>query len=66
MILFCPWSFVIGQSPPSRGARVKNRSSFMSASLTIWLVSLAAGLYQDNPGSADVIVPGAKLEKVWG
>jgi gluconolactonase len=38
----------------------------MSASLTIWLVSLAAGLYQDNPGSADVIVPGAKLEKVWG
>jgi len=38
----------------------------MFTSISIWLVSFAAGLYQENPGSADVIVPGAKLEKVWG
>ncbi len=38
----------------------------MFTSISIWVVSLAAGLYQEAPGSADVIVPGAKLDKVWG
>jgi gluconolactonase len=38
----------------------------MSASISIWLVSLAAGLYQANPGSEQVIAPGATLEKLWG
>ena len=38
----------------------------MPASFTFWLVSFAVGLYQENPSSTDVIVPGAKLEKVWG
>ena len=38
----------------------------MSASLSIWLLSLAVGFPQDGAGTADVIAPGATLEKVWG
>jgi gluconolactonase len=30
------------------------------------LVTLAVGLFQDDPNSANVVAPGAKLEKVWG
>ena len=38
----------------------------MSASLSIWLMSLAVGFPQDFSGTVDVIAPGATLEKVWG
>jgi gluconolactonase len=37
-----------------------------SAALSIWLMSLAVGFPQESAGSADVIAPGATLEKVWG
>ncbi len=38
----------------------------MSASVSIWLMSLAVGFPQDGSGTVDVIAPGATLEKVWG
>jgi gluconolactonase len=38
----------------------------MSSSLSIWLMSLAVGFPQDGADPADVIAPGATLEKVWG
>jgi gluconolactonase len=38
----------------------------MSVPIAIWLISLAAGINQDPPGSADVVAPGAKLERIWG
>ena len=30
-----------------------------------WLVTLAVGLLQDDPGAGSVVAPGAKLEKLW-
>jgi gluconolactonase len=38
----------------------------MSTSVSIWLVVLAVDLPQDIRVDANVIAPGAKLEKVWG
>jgi gluconolactonase len=34
--------------------------------ISAWLVTLAVGLLQDDPGAGSVVAPGAKLEKVWG
>ena len=34
--------------------------------ISVWLVTLAVGLLQDDSGSGSVVAPGAKLEKVWG
>ena len=38
----------------------------MSATVSIWLISLAVGFPQADADSTDVIAPGATLEKVWG
>jgi gluconolactonase len=38
----------------------------MSMSISIWLVSLAVGLPQQDLSSDKVVAPGAKLEKLWG
>jgi gluconolactonase len=38
----------------------------MSASLSIWVLSLAVGFPQDGEGTTEVIAPGATLEKLWG
>jgi gluconolactonase len=38
----------------------------MSATMSIWLVSVAVGFPQANADAIDVIAPGATLEKVWG
>jgi gluconolactonase len=38
----------------------------MSLSVPIWLVVLAIGFAQDDPGSTSVVVPGTKIEQVWG
>ena len=38
----------------------------MSATMSIWLVSVAMGFPQANADAIDVIAPGATLEKVWG
>ncbi len=38
----------------------------MSATVSIWLVSLAVGFPQADADSIDVVAPGATLEKVWG
>ena len=47
-------------------ASAQRREIPMSASILIWLMALAAGLPQEGAGSADVVAPGAVLEKVWG
>ena len=38
----------------------------MAASVLVRLVFLVVGLPQDDAAPANVVAPGAKLEKVWG